>query len=71
MVDIHCATAENRRAKKERKIEETTGQKYNVRICRSATQDGHKKLVKSRSIDAPCLLLKTPKLPLMQYHKSA
>jgi len=30
MVDIQSATAENRRGKK---IEETTGQKYNVRIC--------------------------------------
>jgi len=34
MVDIHSATAEIRQGKKEeRKIEETTGQKYNVRIC--------------------------------------
>jgi len=31
MVDIHSATAEIRRGKKEE--EETTGQKYNVRIC--------------------------------------
>ena len=30
-VDIHSATAEIRLGKK--KIEETTGQKYNVRIC--------------------------------------
>jgi len=30
MVDIQFATAEIRRGKKE---EETTGQKYNVRIC--------------------------------------
>jgi len=36
MVDIQCATAEIRQGKekkKERKKEETTGQKYNVRIC--------------------------------------
>jgi len=36
MVDIQSATAEIRRGKKkERKIEEeeTTGQKYNIRIC--------------------------------------
>jgi len=35
MVDIHSATAEIGRGKKEeeRKVEETTGQKYNVRIC--------------------------------------
>jgi len=32
MVDIQSATAENRRGKKEEQ-EETTGQKYNVRIC--------------------------------------
>jgi len=31
MVDIHSATAEIRRGKKEE--EETTGQKYNVRMC--------------------------------------
>jgi len=31
MVDIQSATAEIRRGKK--KIEETTGQKYNVHIC--------------------------------------
>jgi len=37
MVDIQSATAESRRGKK-KKIEETTGQKYNVRI---ATQGGH------------------------------
>jgi len=30
MVDIHSVTAEIRRGKK---IAETTGQKYNVRIC--------------------------------------
>jgi len=30
MVDIHSATVEIRRGKK---IEETTGRKYNVRIC--------------------------------------
>jgi len=29
MADIHFATAEIRRGKKERKKEETTGQKYN------------------------------------------
>jgi len=34
MIDIHSATAEIRRGKKEeRKIEESTGQKYNVRLC--------------------------------------
>jgi len=33
MADIQSAMAEIRRGKKERKIEETTGQKYNVRIC--------------------------------------
>jgi len=32
MVDIQSPTAEVRRGKK-RKKEETTGQKYNVRIC--------------------------------------
>jgi len=37
MVDIHYATAQNRRGKK---IAETTGRKYNVRIC--YTQVGHK-----------------------------
>jgi len=33
MVDIQSATAEIRRGKKKKKIEETTGQKFNVRIC--------------------------------------
>jgi len=37
MVDIQSLTAEIRRGKKRKKertkIEETTGQKYNVRIC--------------------------------------
>jgi len=34
MADIESATAEIRQGKKEdRKKEETTGQKYNVRIC--------------------------------------
>jgi len=38
MADIQSATAEIRRGKKKerkrkKKIEETTGQKYNVRIC--------------------------------------
>jgi len=35
MVDIQSPTAEIRRGnkKKKKKIEETTGQKYNVRIC--------------------------------------
>jgi len=34
MVDIQSPTAKIRRGKKERnKKEETTGQKYNVRIC--------------------------------------
>jgi len=34
MADIQSATAEIRRGKEKRKkIEETTGQKYNVRIC--------------------------------------
>jgi len=35
VADIQSVTAEIRRGKKERKkkIEETTGQKYNVRIC--------------------------------------
>jgi len=32
MVYIQSATAEIRQGKKRRKIEETTGQKYNVRI---------------------------------------
>jgi len=33
-VDIQSAMAEIRRGEKERKkVEETTGQKYNVRIC--------------------------------------
>jgi len=38
MVNIHCATAETRRGKKEerKKEEETTGQKYNVRRCYAA-----------------------------------
>jgi len=39
MLDIQSATAEIRRGKKERKIEEeTTGQKYNVRICYTGRQ---------------------------------
>jgi len=43
MVDIQSATAEIRRGKeKDRKIE-TTGQKYNVRICYAASQGGHNK----------------------------
>jgi len=33
MVDIQSATAEIRQGKKDRETEETTGQKYNVRIC--------------------------------------
>jgi len=33
MADIQSVTAESRRGKERRKIEETTGQKYNVRIC--------------------------------------
>jgi len=33
MADIQSATAEIRQGKKERKKEETTGQKYDVRIC--------------------------------------
>jgi len=35
VADIQSATADIRRGKKERKkkVEETTGQKYNVRIC--------------------------------------
>jgi len=34
VVDIQSPTAENRRGQKDRKKkEETTGQKYNVRIC--------------------------------------
>jgi len=33
MVDIQYATAENRRGKKKKDIEETTGRTYNVRIC--------------------------------------
>jgi len=33
MVDIQSAMAEIRRGKKDRKKKETTGQKYNVRIC--------------------------------------
>jgi len=35
MIDIQSPTAESRRGKKEevRKVEETTGWKYNVRIC--------------------------------------
>jgi len=34
MADIQSATAEIKRGKKEdRKLEETTGQNYNVRIC--------------------------------------
>jgi len=45
MVDIQSATAENSRAKKiedrkKKNKEETTGRKYNVRIC--YTQGGHK-----------------------------
>jgi len=42
MIDIHSATAEIRRGKRRKKIEEeTTGQKYNV----SATHGGHNKQV--------------------------
>jgi len=35
VADIQSATADIRRGKKERKkkVEETTGQKYNVRVC--------------------------------------
>jgi len=33
MVDIQSAMAENGRGKKEDRKKETTGQKYNVRIC--------------------------------------
>jgi len=33
MVDIQSATSNTRRGKKEEEQEETTGQKYNVRIC--------------------------------------
>jgi len=33
VADIQSAMAEIRRGKKKRKKEETTGQKYNVRIC--------------------------------------
>jgi len=33
MADIQSATAEIRRGIKKKKEEETTGQKYNVRIC--------------------------------------
>ena len=33
MVDIQSATVEIRRGKKKKKIEEATGQKYNVGIC--------------------------------------
>jgi len=33
MVDIQSPMAEIRRGNKKKKIEETTGQKYNVRIC--------------------------------------
>jgi len=33
MVDIYSATAEISREKKKKKEKETTGQKYNVRIC--------------------------------------
>jgi len=33
MVDIHYATAEIWRGKKKKEEEETTGQKYDVRIC--------------------------------------
>jgi len=33
MVDIHSANAEIRRGKKKNEEEETTGRKYNVRIC--------------------------------------
>jgi len=39
MVDIRSATAEIRRGKKRKKEEETTGQRYNVRmhlLCRAA-----------------------------------
>jgi len=32
-IDIQCAAAEIRREKKEDRKIETTGQKYNVRIC--------------------------------------
>jgi len=39
MADIQSAAAEIRRGKKEEK-KETTGQKYNVRIC--YTHGGHK-----------------------------
>jgi len=41
MVDIQSPTAEIRRGKKKEKEEETTGQKYNVRICGHYTQGGH------------------------------
>jgi len=33
MAEIQSATAEIRRGQKKKKIEETTGQKYNVHIC--------------------------------------
>jgi len=33
MVDIQFAAAEIRQGKKDRRKKETTGQKYNVRIC--------------------------------------
>jgi len=50
MVDIQSATAESRRGKK-KKIEETTGQKYNVRI---ATQGGHNNIsAKSKMTSLP------------------
>jgi len=40
MPDIQSATAEIRQGKN--KEEEETGQKYNVRICYTLTQGGHK-----------------------------
>jgi len=40
MADIQSATAEIRQGKKRKIEEETTGQKYNVRIC--YTQGDHK-----------------------------
>jgi len=47
MADIQSAKAEIRRGKKKegrKKIEGTTGQKYNVPMSASATQGGHNKV---------------------------
>ena len=64
MVDIQSATAEIRRGKEEerKKIEETTGQKYNVREIGSSSsssssllQGGHNNVSKLTLSDSHCI----------------